>query len=187
MANRELIKTEIRREAEVLIAGGTSKQETFRILSCKYHNPKLVADSVKFVASPEAIRKYRKWNWVILAIIVITAGAALVMKPNIGVVLWLFALTYIVYKKFFEYYIWVTAMAAFGLIALLAIMANEESLATEWTQGIIILLPLIPLIILPIWLKNKMCPPPKEKKESITDSHGHQKYRVVYTFQEEKL
>jgi hypothetical protein len=186
MANRELIKTEIRKEAEVLIAGGTSKQETFRQLSCKYHNPKLVADAVKFVASPEAIQKYRKWNWIILAIIVITAGFALVKKPNIGVVLWLFALSYIVYKMFFEYYIWVTAMAAFGLIALLAIMANEESLATEWSQSIIILLLLIPIIILPIWLKNKMCPPPSEEKQSYTDSQGHQKFRVVYTFQEEK-
>lgn len=102
MANRELIKTEIRREAEVLIAGGTSKQETFRQLSCKYHNPKLVADAVKFVASPGVILKYRKWNWIILAIIAIAGGAALVSKPNVGVVIWLFALSYIVYKKMFE-------------------------------------------------------------------------------------
>lgn len=186
MANRELIKTEIRREAEVLIAGGTSKQQAFRELSCKYHNPKLVADAVKFVPSPAAIQKYRNWNWIILAIIAIAGGAALVSKPNVGVVLWLFALAYIVYKKMFEYYIWVTAFAAFGLIALLAIMANEESLTSQWIQAIIIMVPLIPLIIMPIWLKNKMCPPPTEQKAEYTDSHGIRKYRVVYTFMEEK-
>jgi amino acid transporter len=186
MANRELIKTEIRKEAEVFIAGGTSKQETFRRLAEKYHNPKLVADAVKFIPTPEAIRMYRKWNWVILAIIVIAAGAALVAKPNVGVALWLVALAYIVYKMLIEYYIWVTALAGFGLISILAIMANEESLASQWTEVIFILLPLIPLIIMPLWLKNKMCPPPNEQKEACTDSHGHRKYRIVYTFPEEK-
>jgi len=186
MANKELIKTEIRKEAEVLIAGGTPKQEAFRKLAEKYHNPKLVADAVKFIPTPEAIRNYKKWNWVILALMVIAAGAALVAKPNVGVVLWLIALAYIIYKMLIEYYIWVTALAGFGLIAILAIMANEDSLASQWTAVVFILVPLIPLIILPIWLKNKMCPPPKEQKELCTDCHGHRKYRIVYTFQAEK-
>lgn len=186
MVNRELIKTEIRREAELLIAGGTSKNDAFRQLSCKYHNPKLVADAVKFVPSPLILSRYRKWNWIIIATIVIAAGAALVSKPNVGIVVWLFALAYIVYKMMFEYYIWVTALAAFGLIALLAIMANEESLTSQWTRAFIIMVPMIPLIILPLWLKNKMCPPPTEQKEAYTDKLGNRKYRVVYSFPEEK-
>lgn len=184
MVPEKLNKKEIRDEARQLLKQGTSKQDTFEILREKYKYAKDVADILKNLPSQQAIEKYRKWNYVLLGLLVLSTAIFFWAKPTLGITLWYGLLIYAVARILVKYYIWVTLLSAIVIISSIAVFLTYQRAVTNWTDIIIMLSLIIPTFILPIWLEKKLCPKPTERKEQYTNEQGQQRLKIVYEFAE---
>jgi hypothetical protein len=181
MADEKLNKKEIRNEARQLLKQGTPKQETFEILREKYKYAEGVADILKSLPSQQKIEKYGKWNYVLLALLVFTALIFFWETSTIGILLWYGFLIYVVAKMLVKHYVWVSAFSAIAIISFIAILFTSDT-GTQWASVIIMTSLVIPTLILPMWLKEKLCPKPTERKEEYTNSQGQQRLKIEYEF-----
>ncbi|MFN3529437.1 MAG: hypothetical protein ACK417_05900 [Bacteroidia bacterium] len=182
MADEKLNKKEIRNEALQLLKQGTSKQMTFELLVDKHKYTKEIAEILENIPSKKAVTKYGKWNYVLLAILIITTIKFCLEASLIGTLLWYGLLIYVVATKRIKHYWWVTAMSSSLLVALIVIILTSSSETCSWTTTTIMLIIIIPSCILPIWLEKKLCPKPTEKKVQYTNSQGQQRMKIVYEF-----
>ena len=175
----------IRVEAKELLKQGMSRQETYEQLTEKFKYRKTVADVLKNLPSKKAKDKYKKWNFTLLGLLVVTTVIYFLATPTIVIILWYGLLIYAVARMLTKYYIWVTALTAFGLIAGTVVIFMSDSSSTNWTNVLILLVLNLPILILPIWLTNKLTPNPIEKMEKYQGKDGRQRIRVHYEFPEE--
>ncbi|PCH99343.1 MAG: hypothetical protein COB85_00125 [Bacteroidetes bacterium] len=177
-------KKVIRTEARKLLKEGISRQTAYENLKTKYKNGKIVADLIKNLPSLEAIKLYGKWNYMLLSLLILTAGLYMYASPSIGIVLWYGILIYGVARMLLKYYMWVAAMAAFGLIVSIVgiIFSGTDSL--NWAAAVLVVCLNIPSLILPIWLEKRLCPKPSERKEKYTNKQGQQRMKVIYEFKD---
>ena len=172
----------IRQEAKELLKQGNSRQETYEQLAEKFRYRKTVADVLKNLPSKKAKDKYRKWNFLLLGLLILTAVFYFLATPTIGVVLWYGLTIYAVARMLTKYYMWVTILTALGLVggAIAIFVGNHQSV--DWVNIIVLLVLNIPLLMLPIWLTKKLTPNPVEKKERYQGKDGTQKMRLTYEF-----
>ena len=181
MIHNKVDKKEVKKEAKQLLKQGSTKQETFNKLKEKYKYSKEIADIVKYIPSEKAKKKYSMWNYILLAILIITTTLYMITAPSIGIILWYGLLIYAVARMLIKYYMWVTVFSALGLIGVIIGVATTGAIIL-WTNAIIFLILIIPSLIIPIWISKKFCPPPKEKKEMYIDIAGQKRLRIVYEF-----
>lgn len=174
----------IRKEAKALLNQGKSRQETYEHLIEKFKHRKIVADVLKNLPSKSAKEKYRIWNFILLGLLLITAVIFFLATPTLAIVLWYGLLIYAVARMLTKYYVWVTALASFGLIAGIVVILMGEASSTIWSDILILLVFNLPIIILPIWLTQKLTPSPIERKEKYQAKDGSQKLRLTYEFPE---
>lgn len=181
MAEDKYNKKEIKKEAHQLLKEGTPKQETFEILKEKYKYTKIIADLLKTIPSKQAIDRYGKWNNTLLSLLILTVVLSLATAPSIGLI-WYGLLIYAVARKLVKYYVWISVLSAFGIIAFLVIAFTSNTAAVNWLNLIILIVLILPLLLLPIWLEKKLCPKPKESKVKYTNSKGQKRLKIVYEF-----
>ena len=174
-------KKEVIKEAKDLLKKGDSKQDAYLVLKEKYKSPKEIAELLKNIPSTLAIEKYIKWNYTLLALLIVTTAIVMSINPLIGFLIWYGFIIFIVARVLVKYYYWVSMMTGFGLFGgiILAITSNEE---INWIGTSLILILIIPSFILSIWLPKKLCPPPVEKKVKYFDKTGLQRLKLVYEF-----
>jgi hypothetical protein len=184
MIDKKLNKTAIIKEAKQILKNGTSRQETFEMLNQKYKNAKTVSDIIKNLPSSLAIKKYGLWNYTLLGLLILTATSLMLANPSIGTLLWYGLLIYAVAKMLVQYYIWVTILATIGIIGIVGILIINNTEPIKWTNLIIAFILMLIYLVLPIWIKNKLCPKPNEVKEKYTNSQGQLRLRIIYGFKD---
>lgn len=177
-------KKSIREEAKELLKQGKSRQEIYEQLTEKFKYRKIVADVLKNLPSKKAKDKYQKWNFILLGLLILTAVIYFLATPTIGIVLWYGLMIYAVARMLTRYYLWVTILTALGLIGGAVAIFAGDSHSINWINIVVLLVLNIPLIVLPIWLTNKLTPNPVEKKERYQGKDGRQKMRLTYEFPE---
>jgi len=187
MKRVEINKSIITKEARILFKKGTSKQETFQILSEKYKSSKVVSDILKNIPSLQAAKKYGVWNFLLLVLLLLTTLFFVKQKPTIstfGIFLWYGILLYIVARMLVKYYVYVALLSSITIISLTCLLFFFDSSQVNWIEIGLLLILTISTLILPIWLEKKLCPKPNETKEVYTNSEGQQRQKIVYEFKD---
>lgn len=183
MVKDSLNKKEVRKEARQILKQGTSKQETFQILSEKYKFEKDIADVLQHLPSQQAIEKYGKWNWLLLALLVIPFIYFILFGAGFGTYFWYSLMIYAVARKLTKYYVFVAALYVFILLGSIAVMFTSDAETTNWIRVIIGYLIGGSTTFLAYWLGKRLSPSPVEKKEPYTNSEGNRRLKVVYEFE----
>ena len=186
MADKKLNKKEIIKEARQLLKQGTSRQATFDILKDKYQYAKDIAGIVKNLPLSKTLKLYRKWNYVLLALLILTTTCFLwtVTVSSFGILLWYGLQIYAVAKILVKYYLYVAIFSAFVLLCCLIAVIFIVASPTKNGTTLIVMFTLlqIPICVLPLWLDKKLYPKPKERKEKYTNSQGQQRMKIIYEF-----
>lgn len=182
MAVNKLNKKEIKQEALKLLNQGISKQETFEILKEKYEYAIEIANVLKKKPSVKAIEKYRKWNNILLGLLILTSIFFILTTPMIQILIWYVFLIYTVARMLVKYYIWTSIFSGFAIITYISILILDVNATNNLTYILPILTLVISTFILPIWLEKKMCPKPVESKVEYTNSDGQKRLKIVYQF-----
>jgi cytochrome c-type biogenesis protein CcmH/NrfF len=177
-------KKKIRQKAKELLGQGHSKQEVFEYLTEEFKYKKTIADVLEYLPSKKAKEKYRSWNFLLLALLIFTTAIFLWAAPGQVVIFWYGFLIYTVARMQVRFYSWVTALTAFGLIAGIVILLMNDALSTNWAYLSLLLVINIPILILSIWLTQRLTPNPVERKEKYRGEDGRQRLRVIYEFPE---
>ncbi len=183
MTKENYNKKEIKQEARKLLKEGASKQEAYETLKEKYKYSVVVSKILHYIPSQKAIKKYSKWNYVLLVLLLIQAGTFMWFEPSVLVLIYYGLLIYAVLSMLVKHYVWVSVLSFVALISFLAFIITDEALKIQWPE-LLLILTYIPTLILPLWLDKKLCPKPMESKTTFTDSQGQQRVRVVHQFNE---
>ena len=184
MKDKSSIKTEVLKEAKQLLDQGKSRQETFQTLLEKYNNAKIIVDIVKDLPAAIALKKFGFLNIILLVSLIIPAIFLMISAPNLGIIGWMGFLIYNVAKKNFEYYTYVSLIATCGLLVIVAFLFDYSSKPMNWSSFVIIAFIFILFIVLPIWIKNKICPKPIETREKYINAQGQERIRIRYEFRD---
>ena len=189
MTKRQKIpsKTQIKKDAVTLLKDEKSKQDVFDLLVEKYKYPKLVAQAMEYLPSAQNKSKYKKWNYLLLIMFLIKALIILVFANSGSIAYWYFACIYVIWKMTLKHYIWVALFSGFLAITPFIIFFGKPDadgiLEAEWYKYIPFVLS-IPAMILAIWLKRKLSPPPEESREKYIDSQGNLRMRMIFKFKD---
>jgi hypothetical protein len=175
-------KSEIKKEAKEFLKQGKSRQETFELLIEKHKYITDVADVLKQLPSAKAIEKYGKWNNVLLGIMLATALFYLILIGVGAWLIWYGVLIYVVVKRRFENYFWVSILAFIIFVAVLIIWIRNFNESLDYLAIALILGLHMPMIYLPFWLEKKLCPKPKQHRELYTNPEGRDKIKIMYEF-----
>lgn len=176
------LRAKIRKEARQFLETGTSRHETYLQLKEKYHCPKQVADVIRNMPSKAALEKYGVYNYILLGLILLIPVVFLLRSDNLGTLLAFLFYAYIVASRTFEFYWVLTTLAGFGLIGMTGLLIFQPVGPGEWPDVAMLLILLIPMTILPVWVRKKLCPPPKAENEEYIDSKGITRMKTVYIF-----
>jgi len=175
-------KREIKKEALELLKQGKSRQETFELLVEKFKYTTDVADVLQKLPSSKALAKYIKWNNILLGIMLLTTVVLLIIVRISPWLFWYGILIYVVAKRRFEYYIWISFISFILSAGIIAIILRNFNESPNLLDTAFILSLFLTTTFLPFWIEKKLCPKPKEKKEIYTDQQGISKIKIVYEF-----
>ena len=182
--NEGKLRSSIRKDARELLKMGTSRQDTYLQLKEKFNYPKQVADVMKTMPSQAALKKYGVYNHILLGIILLMPVLLIIRSGNHASYIAFLFYAYIVASRTLEFYIVLTTLSGFALIATIGIMILQPLAPGEWIDAILILILLIPMAIMPIWIKKRFCPPPEIKYEEYTYANGISRRKPIYTFKD---
>jgi len=189
MITKSKTKQMIQQEAKLLIAQGLPKQTIYEMLLAQYKYAKNVADAIKYLPSKSTLEKYGVWNHVFLALhVLLLSGIVFFSIINydkssfISFPLLELAFIYVIWRKQIEYY---DILMLFGFIYMILFVTVifYDKMVFELFMPFIALY-IILLIILPFWLKRKLCPTPLVRNVPYTNSEGKQKLKLEYEFPE---
>jgi len=175
-------KREIKKEALELLKHGKSRQESFELLVEKFKFTTDVADVLKKLPSSIALAKYIKWNNILLGIMFLTT---LVLLLIAGIGPWLFwygILIFVVAKRRFEYYIWISFISFILSAGMIVIFFRNYDESHKLFDMAFLLTLFLASGFLPFWLEKRLCPKPKESRIVYTDHQGRDKIKIVYEF-----
>ena len=182
MAIVEPNKTQIRKEAKLILAQAVSKQECFELLNKKYKARKVIADVIKNLPSSTAIAKYGVWNNILLGLLIVSAIGMLTINFSFHVVMWFSFLIYSVANKLTKHYAWISLLS---LIALIIFSISLSTIGLEsigQTEKVFVFIFVLPALVLPLWLQRRLCPSVAETKEEYLNPEGQKRNRIIYTF-----
>lgn len=176
------LRSSIRKDARELLKVGTSRQDTYLQLKEKFNYPKQVADVMKTMPSQAALKKYGIYNHILLGIILLMPVLLIIRSGNHAANVAFLFYAYIVASRTLEFYIILTTLSGLALIATIGIMIFQPFAPGEWVDALLLLILLIPMAIMPVWIRKRFCPPPEIKYEDYTDANGISRRKTIYTF-----
>ncbi len=170
--------------AKKMIKEGQNKQEVYNQLVDEYHERKTIADIIRYIPSPEKLKKYGIWNALFLTFIIGTTSAVLLTVPSFSLAPLLIFVALVAFKQF-KYYYW---SVFFGIVLLIIGTIGNIYNYLEKPSDFQVM-PLIAICLLGVififagtYLPKKIIPNYREEKEKYTASNGQTKIRLKHYF-----
>ena len=168
-------------KAKKLIKEGYTRQETYELLAEEIGDHDAAAKIVGNIPTPKAWKVGRIFNYTLLIILIFTLIYLIVEQPTFtGIVLHIWFIYLVVTVDIKNYY-WISAIAGFGSLGLVAALALDEKPVVEAKLSNVIIYLLL-VILLPLFIKYLLCPDPKWHKELYYNEEGEARTRIVYEF-----
>ena len=177
-------------QAKAHLKQGKSRQETFELLSEEHKLTKDVADSLNYLPTIRAMKKYRLWGILQAALLVLLGTHLFFTGYSEGFIHTVPTLIAIAYFGFLiqasarmqiKFYPWVTFLMIISIISGAVVMIINFVDVSIFEATLFFALSAM-ILVMSIWLDNKVCPKPKEIKEPFTDATGRQRIRLRYEF-----
>ncbi len=182
----------LQKQAKALLKQGKSRQETFELLREEHKLAKDVADSLNYLPNHKIAQKYRLYG-ILQAVLLALLGLLIFLKSHSeGLIHAIPTLIVIAYFGFLIqasarmqiiFYPWVTFLMIIAIISGAVVMIIDIMNVVTYEAIIFFALSSV-ILAMSIWLDNKVCPKPKEIKETYTDASGRQRIRLRYKFED---
>ncbi len=167
--------------AEEKLRSGKSKQEVYDELVEQYKYRNEVADVVVNIPTESRWKKYKVWNHLFLAFLILIAVFLLLKHPNFGLI-WLSWLIYVVATRKFKFYYWNTLFGVISMLSVIAISIYDGHFNLPVVLSGILFS--FTCIFAGIYLPRMMTPPFEEVRKPYTNTDGENRIMVKHIFRE---